>query len=181
MDLSKKEVANLVGSDTDSGVTDTLYNFGSSLVSEIQERASAIDSKATTILSWSTAILAFLFAESSNFSTHPEKLFLVSATCFGVFAVIFSFWALRSRNQWEWPGDDLWFPSPLFSSADMMKRHYVCVFHAIKTSHRKLTEEKGRMLSYGEFFLMISALLLGAGIASRFFPLIYSFCRVHFL
>lgn len=63
-DLSKDDVSRIIYSYKDEGVTDELYAFGKMLLSETDDRAKQIDSKATSVLGWATAILAFLFTQT---------------------------------------------------------------------------------------------------------------------
>jgi hypothetical protein len=104
-DLSPAEVSELVYSYQDSGVTDELYDFGSSLLQEVKNRSERISAKATTVLGWATAILAFLFAESGKFKGNATYYFALCSSIFAISAAVLSFCLLRTRDDWQWPSE----------------------------------------------------------------------------
>jgi len=68
-DLSAEEVNRLVYSYDDASVTDELCSFGTLLLQEVRNRSANIDSKAATMLGWSTGLLVFLFTQLDEKST----------------------------------------------------------------------------------------------------------------
>src|SRR6266566_5244275 len=110
-DLSLDDVNRLVYSYQGSGVTDELYSFGSLLLTEIRNRAGHIDSKSATMMGWSTGILVFLFTQLDKHGSggFTALMFGLASGLCCLCAAIYSFLALRARNEWKWPSDQDWF------------------------------------------------------------------------
>src|SRR5258707_13110670 len=117
-DLPIEEVNRIVYSYADANVTDELYSFGSALLTEIRTRASNIDSKAATMLGWSTGILVFLFTQIDKHSGFVVLGWAVASGLCCLFCAIFAFLALRARGEWKWPSDKDWFEETAICDPD---------------------------------------------------------------
>ncbi|PYX58169.1 MAG: hypothetical protein DMG76_09880 [Acidobacteria bacterium] len=117
-DLPDTEIKRLVYAYEDPQITDELYRFGKMLLTEIDDRVKHIDSKAGTVLAWSTAILAFLFTQitSGRGALNLSLGSLISVLA--LLAVISAYSTLRTRQEWLWPSDRDWFEATAFGSAD---------------------------------------------------------------
>jgi hypothetical protein len=61
-DLTQEQVIDRLKPAQNPQSIDELYSFGSSLLAETRERTSRIESKATSMMVWSVALLAFIFS-----------------------------------------------------------------------------------------------------------------------
>jgi hypothetical protein len=168
-DLSNEEVRKLVYSYEDPQVTDELYSFGQMLLTEVQQRAGQIDSKATTILGWATAILAFLFTQLDKTGGAVDLGFGSAVAGLTSVAVISSYCALRAREGWRWPSDRDWFQKAALCKGDELKRFHLRSIHDARRSQRDLTERKARFLIWGQRFLMLGSCVLALGLGVKLF------------
>jgi hypothetical protein len=166
-DLSKDEITRLVYSYKDEKITDELYSFGEMLLSETDDRAKQIDSKATSVLGWATAILAFLFTQLIQANGIINLFLGVSSGLFSLLAVRRSYKALQARKGWLWPSDRDWFEETAFASADELKRFHIRSLHEVRSKRMEITELKSNHLWRAEKWLAFAAVLLVAGIAVR--------------
>ena len=128
-DLPQTEIRRLVYSYQDTKITDELYGFGGMLLNEIDERVKNIDSKAGTVLAWSTAILAFLFTQITSGHGTVNLLLGSMIGALALFAVISAYSTLRTRQEWLWPSDRDWFEATAFGSGDELKRFHIRSMH----------------------------------------------------
>jgi hypothetical protein len=163
MNLSDDEVKDLVYSYKDGEVTNELYTFGMMLLSEIQARAAQLDSKSTTMLGWATGILAFLLIATNKSITAIPARFAAASGVFALLAVICSFLALRTREDWGWPGDTSWLCKTALVSGDELKRFHIRVIHEVRQTHLVATKRKARRLLLAESFIAIAAVFLFIG------------------
>ncbi len=162
-DLSKDAVKQLVYSYKDQGVTNELYGLGMMLLSEIQQRAAQLDSKSTMALGWATSILAFVFVVTNKITTVIPARFAATSGAFALLAAIFSFSALRTRDDWGWFSDESWLCCTALVSEDELKRYHIRVIHDIRQTHLAATRKKAHRLLFAEIFLGIAAIFLFLG------------------
>src|ERR1017187_9862737 len=87
------------------GTIEELYRFGGLMVSEVQQRASDLDSKLTGILGWSVATLAFLLFDGKISGLHGfGKVPVFIATATALTSVIVSFLGLKT-TMWPAPSE----------------------------------------------------------------------------
>jgi hypothetical protein len=131
-DLSAEDVKQLVYSYQDTEVSDELLSFGQMLLDEANDWAKQIDSKATGVLGWATAILAFLFTQLTKTSGMVNLSLGVASGSFAMLAVRRAYKALQARKGWLWPSDRDWFEETAFGSADELKRFHIRSWRAEK-------------------------------------------------
>jgi hypothetical protein len=169
-DLPIEEVKRIVYSYGDARVTDELYSFGSVLLTEIRNRAGNIDSKAATMLGWSTGILVFLFTQIDKHSGGFIALaFAVASGLCCLLSAIYAFLALRARNEWKWPSDRDWFEESALCDSDELKRFHIRSMHEVRQAQNRVTDQKGDHLFVSQDFLVVGAALLALGIAAKMF------------
>jgi hypothetical protein len=164
-DLSKEGVKRLVYSYEDPKVTDELYSFGQILLGEANDWAKQIDSKATGVLGWATAILAFLFTQLTRTSGVVNLSLGVASGLFSLLAVRRAYKALQARKGWLWPSDRDWFEETAFGSADELKRFHIRALHQTRRARMEIDQLKSNQLWRAEQWLAVAAVLLVAGIA----------------
>ena len=163
-DLTKDAVKDLIYSYKEPAVTDELYAFGAMLLAEVQERSGQIDSKAATVLGWASGILAFLFTQFGNASGWVSGILATFGGIFALFAVIYSYAALRARRDWRSPSDHDWFEKTALSSADELKRFHVRSIHDVRQVEKEIADKKGTALLKAQWFLLAAAAVLAVGI-----------------
>jgi hypothetical protein len=160
--LSKAEVRDLIYSYEKPEVTNQLYDFGKMLLEEVQSRSSRINSQSVSVLGWSTAILAFLFAGIDRFSGGSRYFSLCSAV-FALAAMRFSVNALRTRPDWSWPSDVSWIHKTGLLQEDELKRYHIRVIHDVRSGRVAIVNAKARSVLRAEVLLILSAAALVAG------------------
>lgn len=166
-DLSAEEVTELVYSYESIDVTDELIAFGQIMLSEVQQRAGQIDSKAATILGWSTAVLAFLFASFYSISITAGLAFSAASAVAAAVSALQAYRSLRAREGWQWPSDADWFEKSALVSGDELKRFHLRCWHGVNKSQNVIAERKGKLLLSGQHWLLIAGGILGSGLVIR--------------
>jgi hypothetical protein len=167
--LSKEHVTTLLNSYEDSSVTNELYEFGTTMLSEIQQRVARLDSKLGAIFGWATGLIAFVLVEA-NKVVNPLSFYCTFISgVFAFFAVVFAFRGLQTRNDWKSPSDKSWFAERHLASEDALKRFHIRVMHDTRSSRLQSTQIKSARLYWAEISLMVASALL---FVSIIFPLL---------
>jgi hypothetical protein len=165
-DLSKDEVRELMKSYENAEVTNQLYEFGKTLLDEVQNRSARINSQSVAVLGWSTAILAFLFAGVGKYSENIGYAALCSAVL-ALLAMIFSINALRTRSDWSWPSDQSWIHQTALGKEDHLKRYHIRVMHDVRHGRITIVNAKANSVFRAELSLILAAMALVAGFGYR--------------
>lgn len=148
---------------------DELYCFGSMLLSETRERKSRLESKATNVLVWSMAFVAFIFSrvDSGKFSFNsgariPSVFALVAAVA-AMVSIVFS-WMVVRVGYGPIVGDEHWFPSEDINNPEELKLYHVRVMHTAKTNSEQSANSKGIWLYRAQTFMAISGIFLAVAV-----------------
>jgi hypothetical protein len=145
--------------------TTRMYEFGQKLVDESVAWAGRLDSKATTMIGYSGAILALLLHESGDWmkiGLKPVELWLaLGAALIALVAAGFAFYALIARS-YAWFGDSEWFNEQVTANDEAQKRFYVLLMHKVNTSYDQINRRRGRAIIVAQFALAASVLLVSA-------------------
>ena len=143
-------------------MTRELYAFGSMLVQDAQQHMSNLDTKASMVLGYGSAMVTFLLlgargpVEGFDFSAP----FLILGGLFAVAAILISFVALKVTS-WKWFSEPIWFPDPaLLTDDEHLRRHYVEAMHEIHQLVGERNERKATFLEAGQYLLVTAAVLL---------------------
>ncbi len=169
--LSKDQVKEAVYSYKESAVTDQLYAFGCVLLSEIQDRAQQINGKGVMLIGWSIAVLAFWFSQFDKVAVKSHADIFVGYIAMGsaalaLLSIVFSYLAIRTREDWKWPSDQDWFQA-VKEGEDELKRFHVRTIHMARQAQLQITESKGYWLLRGERLLIASGVLLALAVFVR--------------
>ena len=148
----------------DAEVSDELLSFGQTLLDEANDWAKQIDSKATGVLGWATAIVAFLFTQLTKTNGMVNLSLGVASGSFAMLAVRRAYKALQARKGWLWPSDRDWFEETAFGSADELKRFHIRSLHQTRRARMEIDQLKSNHLWRAEKWLVVAAVLLVAGI-----------------
>lgn len=138
-------------------VLSALEHFGGTLLDEMLARAALIESKAISILGWSTALLGLLLLQGSGPQAirNPWMLrltVLVTLVALGAAAA-----AARART-WPWPTIRHWFAEDQFAKPRVLRGLHLIAMLEAYLGHAAVTERKARALQVSQ------AAILGAGV-----------------
>lgn len=174
---SREQVRQLVYQYKDDPViTEELYAFGKMFLSEVESRVKQLEAKATSVLGWSVAILAFLFTQLTKGSSIVDTNVSLLSGTFAALAVERAYLAVRGRSDWLLPSDRDWFGETALGSGDELKRFHIRSIHEMKHNQNEIANRKSRHLLRGEKYLVLAAAIFVAGIGLHVlkttFPLI---------
>lgn len=170
--LSLEEAASRVAAHNSPSVVNALYDFGKLLFSEGISRTSQLESKATIVVGYSGAILAFLL---SHTTPYPPTLLggcgsvvILLAAIAAFFALLLAFWAGRI-HKWRWVGEAVWVPSrlPIERPEEALTLHY---FESLFEAHQELSRanrQKGDFVHAAQWLLIISLVLLSVALLAQ--------------
>lgn len=166
-DLSAPELKKLLEPVTNSEVITELYSFGQLLLADLRDNNKQIESKAGTILGWSTGIAAFLLTQSSGEKSLAMLVLigLISLAC--TVAIGCAYAALKSRAGWLVASDRDWFKDNSFENPDDMKLFHIRSLHDMKANQIFMVRTKGKWLHVAETALSAAAALLIVGILGK--------------
>lgn len=168
-ELPEEEVDDLLTQCTSPEAIDELYKFGRELLAENETRTAALDTKATTVVGFGGAILAFLILQTPQWAASTTwELFGISAAaiCAAV-ACVYSFSALRGARDWAAVSERNWFPKQeVLKGPDDLKRAWIRVLHTIRQVNHRITNEKADKVIKAQLLLASAAVILGVTLAS---------------
>ena len=156
--VSIEDIEKQVLSLCDGTVTE-LYDFGVLMVTEVERRALGIDSKLTSILGWSSAVLGFLLLGTSPGGSFGSSLLLLVSIALTLGAVISSFLGLRTI-LWITPSEKDWFRDELLENAGRLRRYHIVSMLNTHQDHEKEIEKKASRLALAERLLAVAASLI---------------------
>jgi hypothetical protein len=158
-------------------VLDQLYSFGEILLNEVQQRSAQLDTKLTTMLGLSGAMMAFLLIGNEFWSTASGssavipglvwyRLGVALASAIGLACIVLCYFGLKLR-QWDFPSTTDWLNREYLTKADEMKRFHIISMLETHDSHNKNNAKKARNARRAENLLAISAALVGLILLAR--------------
>jgi hypothetical protein len=131
--------------------TKVLFDFVRALLKANDDRTAAVDSKATMLIGYSTAILAFLLTRGPGLVGEPWWLvFLRLMTgIFAAVACVSAGMAIRSARNWQNMGEATWFPvdRETIGDPDKLGRWYVRAMHeSLRHNHEITNKKAGEMI-----------------------------------
>ena len=146
IELSAAEVDAMVDAQRPAETTDRLLDFGRGLLRANDERVAALDSKATMIVGYSTAILAFMVSQGEPVPGRPWWVvmpWLLAGICAAV-ACFSSGMALRAARNWKNMSEATWFPKDLstIADADRLGRWYLAAMHQSLQENHRIANQK---------------------------------------
>lgn len=147
-------------------------DFGEKLVKASDERVSALDSKATALVGYSTAILAFLVTRTIPRENVWIVLLLGLAGGFAIAACVCAGLALRAARNWRNMGEATWFPEHAshVASADVLRRWYLRAMHQSYQDNHRTVDEKASEVIFAQIFIALAGVCLGLLLIVRLWP-----------
>ncbi len=160
--LPTADVARRVGSYMSAKIVADLYEFGQFLLNEGLSRTSQLESKATVVVGYSGAILAFLLARLpgagarslSNWAAIPALL-----------ALLVGFLTLRVHT-YKWFSDSVWIPERLShkNPEQQLHLHYFEAIYDINSEVKRANQLKGNLLHLAQWLLFLAVLTVAASL-----------------
>jgi hypothetical protein len=169
--LTEDQVYAIVSAYKQPEVTAPLEDFGRLLVSANRERTRDIESKATLIVAYSLAVLAFLVSREPTQSvmavTWPPVEVRV-ASVFAAISLVFAFVALRAKSS-RWLSDRQWFETEknVMEDPDTLRRSHVLAMHAVNAQLHISNDQKADNVIIAQGSLMLAGLCLAVWIIFR--------------
>jgi hypothetical protein len=168
-ELPEDEVDALIDNLPSEQVTDELFKFGEMLLAENEARIGALESKATVVVGYSGAVLAFLVLRAPDWArtSRWELVGLLFAALCAASACTCAFSALIGAKNWDWFSEKQWLAAkPALVSADKLKRHYLKAMHGVKQTNHRITNRKADSIIKAQLLLAATAIVLGVTLAA---------------
>jgi hypothetical protein len=144
-----------------------MVNFGQALIKANGDRIAAIDGKATNILGYSIAILAFISTQpligQSPLRTFPLMLAAVFALLGGWSAAL----TTHAARNWQSMSECTWFPdsAATASDSDQLNRWYLKAMHESLQVNQRKANQKAAKLTQAQVATAAAGLCLGLSLA----------------
>jgi len=151
-------------------ITNELFDFGRYLLDQSNARDAAIDQKASSMVGYSSAILAFLLMRGLSWADSPIKLaafILIGALA--ALACCFAALALRGARNWKELSEATWFPpQPEFiADEDQLKRFYITAMHQVHQENHRIVNRKADQMIVAQLAVAAAGVLLGCALFSE--------------
>lgn len=141
---------------------DELHTFGELMLDEVTARTEALDSKANSILGWTSGLLAlFVWSPPAQGSSWLESIAALIGAGGALVALIESALALRVR-QWEWPSQQDWFHTDVFDDVLCLHRLHLLAMLEAHEARCGGNEKKAHALKIAQVGLVLAGLALVA-------------------
>jgi hypothetical protein len=163
------DVDDLVDRGISKETAEELFTFGKLLFANNDDRIKTIEAKASSILGYSSAILAFLLTRSADLDrSRPTAICVALIAACAVSACVCGWLALKSRS-WKALGESTWFPPKNFrerlDEPDDLKRWYIKAMHQMYQENHRITDKKARLMIGAQLSIGVAGLLLGVALA----------------
>ncbi len=168
IELPGAEVDELLAKYSAEDVTTELFDFGQMLLTANEERVGLIDSKATTLVGYSSAILALLLMRGATW-THSwlELIAIVIVALAAGSACLFSLMALHGAQNWSQLSEGTWFPRDrVLQGSDSLKRFYISAMHQVLQDNHRIANHKADQMIMAQILVALAGVLLAITLAA---------------
>jgi hypothetical protein len=161
-ELPGEEVDQLLAKYPSEEVTKELFDFGQMLLTTDDERVGLIDSKATTLIGYSSAILAFLLMRGVSW-THSwvELIAIALVAVLAGLACVAAFMAVRGAQNWSQLSEATWFPrDQVLAGPDQLKRFYISAMHQVLQDNHRIANRKADEMIIAQILVAAAGVLL---------------------
>ncbi len=161
-ELPGAEVDELLAKYSSEEVTKELFDFGQMLLAADDERVGLIDSKATTLVGYSSAILAFLLIRGTGW-THswPELIAIAIVGVIAGLACLSAGIALWGAQNWRQLSEVTWFPrEQVLAGSDPLKRFYISAMHQVLQDNHRIANRKADQMIIAQVLVALAGVLL---------------------
>jgi hypothetical protein len=132
--------------------TGELYSFGKLLLDEGIQRTGQLESKATIVVGYSGALIAFLLTQPATKNSLVWWATIVGAAC-ALVALALAFWAGRIHRAY-WLSDRTWLPDRKIAKAFTLQLHYFEAIFEVTQDLRSLNLRKGNLVFLAQWTLL---------------------------
>jgi hypothetical protein len=140
------------------------------MIDEVTSRSNVLDSKAVSIMGWTSALLALFIWQPTWAHTPAVPILDVLAAIGGALGAAVSLAAsgvaLRIR-QWSWPSQDDWLRSDLFGHPSVLKRFHLVSMLETHDDHCNVNARKAHALKVAQMALLCAGGCLVAQLLLR--------------
>jgi len=167
IEVPGSEVDALLAKYSEESVTKELFDFGKMLLTANEERIGLIDSKATTLVGYSSAILALLLMRGATWTrSWPQLISLVAAAITAGFACLFALMVLHGAQNWSQLSEKTWFPEDrVLAGSDSLKRFYISAMHQVLQDNHRIANRKADQMITAQILVAAAGILLAITLA----------------
>lgn len=170
-ELTPAYVDDLVDKRISKETAEELFTFGKLLFANNDDRIKTVETKALSILGYSSAILAFLVTRSADLDRSlPGAICIAFVGMCAASACVYGWLALIPR-RWKALSETTWFPPPNFrerlDEPDDLKRWYIKAMHQMYQENHRITDKKARLMFKGQLSAVAAGLLLGLALIAN--------------
>ena len=146
---------------------EALERFSGPMLEEVLARSGQIESKAISILGWSTALLGLLLIQVSG-GTPPaiaNRWLLSAAIVATVVALAAAAEASRPR-RWKWPTTRHWFCEDQFDQPNVLRALHLTALLEAYQSHARVNAKKATALEISQWAIVIAGALVAAALVA---------------
>jgi hypothetical protein len=150
-------------------VVDELFDFGSLVISEAQQRSAQLDSKLGTYLGYGAAIVALLSIGDWEALKHGPlalKMVMLISLALAMGAIIAVVIALKSE-QWPVPSEIDWFKSKYIGDGDKLRRYHISALLKAHQEQQQNNETKANTMFVAELLIGVSGFCAAIALAIR--------------
>lgn len=147
----------------DAQILSALEQFAGPMLDELFGRIATLETKATSVVGWSTALLGFLLFWSNKPSAQPGLGLVYAATLMAIAAILSGSFAACAR-RWQWPTIEQWFREDEFNSPTRLRAQHLIALLRAYQSHTVVSKRQGWALLIGQAAVFIAGMLVGAAI-----------------
>ena len=145
---------------------EALDNFSGPMLAEVLARSGQIESKAISILGWSTALLGLLLIRGSGASPAIGNRWLLRATVLAtVIALTGAAEASRAR-RWKWPTSRHWFCEEEFERPHVLRALHLSALLEAYQSHSRVNARKARALAVSQWAIVVAGALVAVALVA---------------
>ena len=146
--------------------TGELYSFGKLLLDEGIQRTGQLESKATIVVGYSGALIAFLLTQPATTHFLVWWATIVGAAC-ALVALTLAFWAGRIHRSY-WLSDNTWLPDRKIAKAFTLQLNYFEAIFEVNQDLRSLNLRKGNLVFLAQWTLLSAVIAVAVALfASR--------------
>jgi hypothetical protein len=152
-------------------VTDQLCAFGRMLLDETLSRNNQLESKATAVIGFSGAILAFLVTQARSWlvDLSPFEQIIMGCVVASAFAATVAAFLALLISRFAWFSDAQWFQTEggVLEDADRLKRFHLLAIHSINRKFETANDLKAGRVAFAQRMLALATIGLAAALAIR--------------
>ena len=152
-------------SDESDATLSAMERFAELMLQEVQARSQILDTKALSILGWTSAAAALFLSRAPRAGTFEtwQVVLLSIGGASALLAVSCAFLAIRVR-KFKWPSQADWFCEGEAASASRLRSYYLLAALDTHTAHTRENRRKAHYVHLSQWGLGLTAICLTLGL-----------------